>query len=380
MAKNRVSRIWSEPHLRARTEQTILAFGDVNREQLASEINRLSSLHEYWLITRLLDSFDFGIPASATSAERPKSHALIRQLAVVGHSILTLNNRDFNNWKDNKQIPSTLRKKLRDLSWPNTPDESQRGALHSLLPTYEQLIEVIEILVVKGQVAMALSVLHLMIEYLPLLAWQQALGHAADPIQMSGYLSQAGVRWNHDSCPLNRSDRSAFGAVALANQSQRNWEKYLRDQHSRVASALTICGGVPHPQSEVNGQRICRNQCSVMTANSSLTWATVLIRRLRTSSIVKLRHDSPVGHFFAVPNEQEILLKWEATWEGLVADNPEAPAMENPLFGANRTGALPGLPQLLAVIAGRQVTEPIQASTLLSEVNSYIFKLTDSLN
>lgn len=379
MSPKRVTRIWSEPHLRVRTKQSIHAFEYVQPDQLAQEINRLAQLHEYWLITRLLDSFDFGLPASATNATRPQLHEHIRQLAVLGHTILSLNNKDFVLWTDNSQIPLALRKKLQRLVWPTSPDAQQRGALESLIPTFELFIEVIEILVVKGQVSMALSVLHLMIEYLPILAWQRTLGHAADPVLMDGHLSQVGVKWTTEDCPLTRADRNAFDAVSLSLINQSKWDKYMRDSHSRVAGALSICGGVPHPNSTVNGQRICRNPCAVMSGDRQLTWALVLIRRLRASSIVKLRHDSPVGHFFAVPNEQEILLKWESTWEGLLADNPEAPAEENPLLGKRRTGALPGLPELLEVIAGLERNESIQASSLLTDVNRHIFKQTNSL-
>ena len=380
MSQQRVSRIWSEPHLRVRTKQSIAAFENVTIDQLPVEINRLASLHEYWLITRLLDTFDFGIPASATDASRPDVHHQVRELSVLAHSILTLNSKDFTLWVNNKNIPISIRRKLQKLLWPDSPDDDQRGALQSITPTFELLIEVIEILVVKGQVSLALSVLHLMIEYMPLLAWQRTLGHAGDPILMANHLHQKGFKWRSEQCPLNRADRNAFESVSEALVTQRKWDKYIRDNHSRVASALSICGGVPHPASSINGQRICRNPCSVMNGDEHLTWAMVLIRRLRTSSIVKLRHDSPVGHFFAVPNEKEILLKWESTWEGLLADNEEAPAHENPLFGAKRTGALAGLPQLLAVIAGNEVTQPIQASSLLTEVNKHIHKLTELIN
>jgi hypothetical protein len=78
----------------------------------------------------------------------------------------------------------------------------------------------------------------------------------------------------------------------------------------------------------------------------------VLARRLKNSSLLTLRHDAPVGHFFSVPQEPEILASWETTWNGLVADRDEAPEAENPLRGITRTGALAGFPELLGIVAG----------------------------
>ena len=379
MATKQVSRIWSVPQLRARTKQTLNAFVDVDLELLPTEIKRLVSIHEYWMVTRLLDAVDYGIPASATNASRPETHEEIRELAILAHTILSLNSLDFGQWIENENIPISIRTELSQLTWPNSPDDVQRGALKTLQPTYKLLIEVLEILVVKGQVAMALSVFHLMIEYLPLLAWEKTLGHAGDPVQMGDHLNRPGARWKSDDCPLSRADRNAFDAVTSALESDKKWNKYIRDSHSRVSNALSICGGVPNPVNQINGQRICRNPCAVMCGETDLSWAMVLIRRLRGSSIVQLRHDSPVGHFFAVPSEQEILAKWEMTWEGLLADNPEAPASENPLSGVERTGALPGLPQLLNVIAGTPKNESMEAGTLLNDISEHIVALADSL-
>ena len=86
-----------------------------------------------------------------------------------------------------------------------------------------------------------------------------------------------------------------------------------------------------------------------------------LIRRLRDSALLELRHDSPVGHFFAVPGEPEVQLAWHRTVEGLLTDHRETPADRNPFAHATD-----GLRSLFAAIAGHD--EPLAASDLLARI------------
>jgi hypothetical protein len=241
------------------------------------------------------------------------------------------------------------------------------------VPTFEFLLEVFEVRVLKGDVTMGLSILHLMTEYLPLLGWEQQLGHAGNPKQLDEHLNQPGAMWQTDACPLNRQQRKAFADVSNAGESARDWNTYLRDTHSRVAAALSICGGVPNPVSEISGQRTCRSSCAVRKENAQLSWAMVLIRRLRDSAVLTLRHDAPVGHFFSVPQEPQILASWETTWQGLLADRDEAPAVANPLRNLPRTGALAGLPELLGVAAGK--SQALQPSNVVGLITNEIHHL-----
>ena len=214
-----------------------------------------------------------------------------------------------------------------------------------------------------------------MTEYLPLLGWEKELGHAGNPKQLSEYLSQPDSMWQTDACPLNRQQRKAFANVLTANESQKNWRIYLRDNHSRTATSLAICAGVPSPVSEVSGQRTCRTPCSIRKGNKDLAWSMVLVRRLKESSLLTLRHDAPVGHFFSVPQEPEILESWETTWQGLIADRDEAPQAQNPLCSVTRTGALAGFPELLGVVAG--IDGAMQPSNLVSMIADEIKALTE---
>ena len=95
---------------------------------------------------------------------------------------------------------------------------------------------------------------------------------------------------------------------------------------------------------------------------------------MKESSLLTLRHDAPVGHFFSVPQEPEILASWESTWQGLIADRDEAPQAQNPLLAVTRTGALAGFPELLGVVAGKE--SAMRPSNLVANIATEIKALT----
>jgi hypothetical protein len=349
---------------------------DVDRNNVSNLVNQLATLNEFWLIMRLLDAVDYGAPATAATTSRPEVHAKIRNLARLGEAVLNVDTHDFESWCQDENIPQHIRDDLALRIWPMQRQENAVGALHSLIPTFELLLEVFETRILKGDISMGLSIIHLMTEYLPLLGWEKELGHAGNPKQLAEHLSQPNAMWQTDECPLNRQQRKAFENVISANSSQRSWSIYLRDSHSRVAASLSICGGVPNPLSEVSGQRTCRTPCAIRKGNTDLAWEMVLVRRLKESSLLTLRHDAPVGHFFSVPQEPEILESWETTWQGLTADRDEAPEAQNPLRKVVRTGALAGLPELLGVVAG--VEGAMQPSNLVSKIVAEIKALADA--
>lgn len=370
-----VTRLWTEPGLRKRADVMFNLLADVDRNNVSNLVNQLATLNEFWLIMRLLDAVDYGAPATAATTSRPEVHAKIRNLARLGEAVLNVDTHDFESWCQDDQIPQHIRDDLALRTWPLKMQDEATGALHSLIPTFELLLEVFETRILKGDISMGLSIIHLMTEYLPLLGWEQELGHAGNPKQLSQYLLQQDVMWQTDDCPLNRQQRKAFQSAITANESQKNWNIYLRDNHSRVAASLSVCAGVPNPISEVSGQRTCRTACAIRKGNTDLAWAMVLVRRLKDSSLLTLRHDAPVGHFFSVPQEPEILASWESTWQGLIADRDEAPASQNPLRSITRTGALAGFPELLGIVAG--LDGPMRPSNLVTKIATEIKALTE---
>ncbi len=369
-----VTRLWTEPGLRKRADVMFNLLADVDRNNVSNLVNQLATLNEFWLIMRLLDAVDYGAPATAATTSRPEVHAKIRNLARLGEAVLNVDTHDFESWCQDDQIPQHIRDDLALRTWPLKMQDEATGALHSLIPTFELLLEVFETRILKGDISMGLSIIHLMTEYLPLLGWEQELGHAGNPKQLSQHLLQQDAMWQTDDCPLNRQQRKAFQIAITANESQKNWNIYLRDNHSRVAASLSVCAGVPNPISEVSGQRTCRTPCAIRKGNTELAWAMVLVRRLKDSSLLTLRHDAPVGHFFSVPQEPEILASWESTWQGLIADRDEAPASQNPLRSMARTGALAGFPELLGIVAGQD--GPMRPSNLVTKIATEIKALT----
>jgi hypothetical protein len=369
-----VTRLWTEPGLRKRADVMFNLLADVERDNVSNLVNQLATLNEFWLIMRLLDAVDYGAPATAATTSRPEVHAKIRNLARLGEAVLNVDTHDFESWCQDEQIPKHIRDDLALRIWPLKMQDKAVGALDSLIPTFELLLEVFETRILKGDISMGLSIIHLMTEYLPLLGWETELGHAGNPKQLAEYLSQPNAMWQSEACPLNRQQRKAFANVITANDSQKNWSIYLRDSHSRVAASLSICASVPNPSSEVSGQRTCRTPCSIRKGNKDLAWAMVLVRRLKDSSLLTLRHDAPVGHFFSVPQEPEILASWETTWQGLIADRDEAPERQNPLRNVTRTGALAGFPELLGVVAG--LPGAMLPSNLISKIVAEIKALS----
>lgn len=374
---NAVTRLWTEPGLRKRADVMFNLLADVDRNNISNLVSQLATLNEFWLIMRLLDAIDYGAPATAATTSRPEVHAKIRNLAKLGEAILNIDLHDFESWCVDTQIPEQIRNELEPRSWPMQRTSDAVGALQSLVPTYELLLEVFEIRILKGDISMGLSIIHLMTEYLPLLGWESELGHAGNPKQLAEYLLQPDSMWQTETCPLNRQQRKAFANAIAANDSQKNWSVYLRDNHSRVAASLSICAGVPNPTSEVSGQRTCRTPCSIRKGNTDLAWAMVLARRLKESSLLTLRHDAPVGHFFSVPQEPQILESWESTWQGLIADRDEAPQDQNPLRSVARTGALAGFPELLGLVAG--LDGAMKPSNLVSKIVQEIRELAEAI-
>ena len=371
-----VTRLWTEPGLRKRADVMFNLLADVEKDNVSNLVSQLATLNEFWLIMRLLDAVDYGAPATAATTSRPEVHARIRNLARLGEAVLNVDTHDFESWCQDEQIPKHIKDDLALRTWPLKLQDKAVGALDSLIPTFELLLEVFETRILKGDISMGLSVIHLMTEYLPLLGWEKELGHAGNPKQLAEYLSQPNTMWQSEACPLNRQQRKAFANVITANDSQKNWSIYLRDSHSRVASSLSICASVPNPTSEVSGQRTCRTPCAIRKGNKDLAWAMVLVRRLRESSLLTLRHDAPVGHFFSVPQEPEILASWESTWQGLIADRDEAPERQNPLRNVTRTGALAGFPELLGVVAG--LPGAMLPSNLIAKIVAEIKALSSS--
>ncbi len=162
-----VTRLWTEPGLRKRADVMFNLLADVERNNVSNLVSQLATLNEFWLIMRLLDAVDYGAPATAATTSRPEVHAKIRNLARLGEAVLNVDTHDFESWCQDDQIPQHIRDDLALRTWPLKMQDEATGALHSLIPTFELLLEVFETRILKGDISMGLSIIHLMTEYLP---------------------------------------------------------------------------------------------------------------------------------------------------------------------------------------------------------------------
>lgn len=296
-------------------------------------------------------------------------------LARVAQRVLSLDAEDFEELSE-QVADRPWAGRLSACGFPRGPRDEHRGALGSLVPLYQLMLEVLNLRSERGEPQALVVTAHLIGEYLCQLAWEQQLGHGGDPLQLAG---QVGERWGTDdpACPHNSAMRAtAKRALNASAGDQVGFTSYLDKFHSRLGDTLAVCA-MNHLTIEA-GERpdvgpTCPNPCQ---------WALVggrdtrrdLDARLRLaliyldSPLVALRHHAPVGHFFGVPSVAEIAEGWLRTWQKLTVQWPDG---SNPLIGVapvDSHEALPGLSGLISTVAGHRVGE----GSLLREIGDDI--------
>lgn len=275
----------------------------------------------------------------------------VRQLCTFGQRLLDLDAEDFG---EDGGVPSSLTRRALACRMPQSPREHAGGALESLVPAYALLLEVVSVRWRRREMAAVVATVHIMSEYLPLLAWESVLGHAGDPLRMDAAVGGPGSRFGDQTrdavCPHNSAERSAGAGLRRAGRSDGSWRGYLDRQHSNVAHALAVCAAE------------CRHPCSVMTRLAPAD-AELLERRstlalaFTDSPIVRLRHSAPVGHGFGVPSPGEVAEAWTRTRQRL-----GQPARPEDGF------VLPGLASFVSSLAPR----PFGPDTLLHDTASAV--------
>lgn len=323
---------------------------------VAIPVRSLLQGHWYDALAALLHQSAPGGDASALSRAR--------DLATAAKRVMDLDAEDFG--PIGRQFDRPWAKRLIESSFPLEPRDPQRGALASLVPLYELMLEVMQLRALRHEPLQVVVTAHLIGEYLCQLAWEPRLGHAGDPLLMS---SSVGERWGTDdrSCPHSSALRAtAKRSLNACNGDVVGYTAYLDKFHSRLGDALAVCamnhatiGAGERPDV---GQT-CADPCSWAIAGD-LGERRDLDARVRLallyvdSPIVALRHHAPVGHFFGVPSVQEISEAWLRTWERLSQPWKDG---QNPLLAGDLPGAgapdeaLPGMSALVSVVAGRTV-------------------------
>lgn len=323
-----------------------------------STLGALIKGHWYDAVAALLDR-------SSTHPEAPDGLADARRLATAARRVLDLDAEDFAEIARGFDAPWAAR--LAACSFPTEPLEPDRGALGTLVPLYELMLEVLEVRALRREPLQIVVSAHLMGEYLLQLAWESTLGHAGDPLRMAAFVG--GSRWGTDdrACPHPSALRSAAKRSLSAAHSDRvGFTAYLDRFHSRVGEALGMCAmnhATVGPGERPDVGAGCPDPCGFVTRPAmerrrDLDARVRLARIYVDSPVVGLRHHAPVGHFFGVPSVAEISEAWLRTWDRLTLPWADG---SNPLLAPGlvsrpaRPEALPGMSALVSAVAGRPV-------------------------
>lgn len=330
------------------------------------------------VLSALARRYAFGDVAALASQGLVPDHAApgIEALCSFGQRVLDLDAEDFGMPEtvgDSSAIPRRFMSRSRASRMPQTPREQPRGALRTLRPAYALLLEVIEIRWRRHDLAALVAAVHIASEYLPLLAWEPVLGHAADPALLGRSVSGPGSRFGTArpageprSCDHTRAERSAAErALRVAKEPPDGWRAYLDRQHSYVSAALGVCAVG------------CRTPCSVTArlpedVRAGLAARCKLAAEFTEGALVRLRHAAPVGHGFGVPSREEVADAWARTRTSLGHRELGRAALAG---AAGDTYPLPGLPALFSAIAGTEITP----GTLLYDVAAHVAGVLDQI-
>ncbi|HSU37792.1 MAG TPA: hypothetical protein VLJ88_19230 [Propionibacteriaceae bacterium] len=288
-----------------------------------------------------------------------------QKLAAAARRVLELDAEDFTGVAHGFDAPWAGR--LAASSFPAEPHDPIRGALASLVPLYELMLEVLQVRAIRREPLQVVVTAHLIGEFLAQLAWESTLGHGGDPLYLADFVG--GSRWGTDDpiCAHSSSQRStAHRALNAAQGDSAAFTTYLDRFHSRQGDALSVCA--MNHDTVNKGDRpdvgeSCPNPCDFVTGlptehRRDLDARVRLALVYAESPIVALRHHAPVGHFFGVPSFAEIDEAWQSTWEKLVQPWPDGgnPLLEpEPAIRPVEPEPLPGMALLVSTVAGHPV-------------------------
>lgn len=302
--------------------------------------------------------------------------AQLQQLCAFGQRLIDLDAEDFGEIDaaadsniengvamstDGDAVPAQLLARALECRMPQSSKERHRGALGSLRPPYQLLLEVVDARFRRRETTAVVAGVHIASEYAPLLVWERVLGHAGDPALMRAAVAGEGSAWGDfedRECPHTKAEKSAAKRVLTVSQeNEAGWRTYLDRQHSNVSHALAVCAAE------------CRRQCTVYkrlsTSDASIvTYGSKLALALNDSAIVRLRHSAPVGHGFGVPSPVELLEAWGRTRESLARIEPE--------IAKDDGYPLPGFSALVSALAGTQLAQGTLIADTANEITALL--------
>lgn len=314
--------------------------------------------HWYDAVAVLLDR-------STRSDEQSPKVQRVQALSTAARRVLDLDAQDFITIAS--QFSDSWIVRLADCSFPLLPRDPDRGALGSLVPLYQLMLEVMELRAIRRESMQMVVTAHLIAEYLVQLAWESTLGHGGDPEQLEPLVADS--LWGSDdiSCPHSPAQRStARRTLSACRGDAAGYVAYLDRFHSRQGEALAVCAlnhATVGPGERPDVGVTCPNPCAFVTdlplgVRRDLDARVRLALLFVQSPIVALRNHAPVGHFFGVPSDQEVRDAWQLTWERLSQAWPDG---ENPLHTVDHMSmgalheTLPGMSTLISAVAGRTI-------------------------
>ena len=201
---------------------------------------------------------------------------------------------------------------------PQTPNEPDRGALASLRPAFSLLLEVIAVRWARRETSALVAALHIAGEYLPMLAWESALGHAGDPRADERVGQRQALLWGHmenRDCPHTRPQKSAAERALRVRRARAGLARVPGPAaQRRLSGARRMCRGLPDPMLGHHPLRrthpgAAEDRCQVA-------------EEFADSAVIRLRHSAPVGHGFGVPSLPEVAAAWEHSRDQLARKEP----------------------------------------------------------
>jgi hypothetical protein len=294
---------------------------------------------------RLLDQSETDLPRT-------------RQVCREALHVVQLDAEDFRALSKSSLLSAAVQKHLRLCDWPRERTGQQVSAMESLTPLYQLMFEIMMWKVDHHELDDLLALLHLMSDYLPILALQSGLGSAANPPRLHDSVLHPEAAWRgtEHPCGMDLRDRELYADIEKAASGRMRWREYLTNRHSKIGSALLVCAGTPRQVDAENSRAFCYARCAPMDkvlGNQALEWRAMLCRRLIESPLIQLRHHSPVGHFFAIPADREFEEAWGRTWNGLRRPVADTNPADHPLHGLpEQVPFLEGMRHLLAAVSG----------------------------
>jgi hypothetical protein len=334
------------------------------------------------LLDHALDEFDFEAAEELLTEAGYTEGGVSRELCRVGMEVLQLDAEEFGSRAKNcTALPAHVADQLAACSWPmkayQLANSGHPNALDDIRPTFSLLLELLAFNYDRRNWNDVLALLHLMAQYMSLLAWQPVLGDAGRPDLLSVRFADpdTGARRGTD-CELSAHE------VSLVNTLPRTYDdeslrEYLVEKHSRMADVLLKCGGSPkgNPPGSAGG---CKTQCCVVAGPSGpldgtdrevLAVRVSVARYFTSSKLVQLRHTSPVGHFFSVPGKREIDEAWMKS-SAMMRKLLRPTGASSAAVGSLSQGLVRGVGGMLGVCAGGSAS--LEPTTILPDLRDAV--------